>query len=83
MSKGLHISSLLLRAHPEALERVTEEISSRTGAEAAVTDASGKIIVTLESEDESEIVDCLNDFSLLDGVVSAALVYHEVIEPHS
>lgn len=76
---GLHISSLLLRARPESVAQVTAEIEMRDGAEAAVSHESGKIIVTLESESESQIVDCLNTFSLLDGVVSASLVYHEFI----
>ena len=80
MSDGLHISSLLLRADPKTLPHIKEAIEAREGADVVVADESGKIIVTLESENESEIVECLNDFSLLDGVVSSALVYHEVVE---
>ena len=80
MCEALHVSSLLIRAHPKALQEVQDAINRRNGAEVALTEAGGKIIVTLESESEAEIVDCLHSFGLLDGVVSTALVYHEVIE---
>jgi nitrate reductase NapD len=72
-----HISSLLLRADPQHMEHVLSEIGSIAAADVALTDDVGRIIVTLETDDESEIVNHLNSLSLVDGVVSAALVYHQ------
>lgn len=77
MSETTHISSLLLRADPARLEDVTRAIEAHSAAEVPVADASGKIIVTLETQSEAEIVEHLNSLSLIDGVVSAALVYHQ------
>lgn len=77
MPDTTHISSLLLRAEPARLAEVTSAIAARKAAEVALSDPSGKIIVTLETDNEAEIVDHLNALSLLDGVVSAALVYHQ------
>lgn len=76
MSETVHISSLLVTAHPDLLDRVTADISAMEIADVAHTDSAGKIIVTLETPDESAIVQALTDIQLIKGVVSAALVYH-------
>ena len=46
-------------------------------AEVAMTDPSGKIIVTLETRDEDEIVAAMNAMQRFDGVVNVALVFHQ------
>ena len=38
---------------------------------------SGKIVVTLETRDEDEIVAAMNALQRMTGVVSVALVYHQ------
>lgn len=75
--KTLHISSLLIRANPADLDRVQAEILKLPNSEIPLSDASGKIIVTLETSSESEIVDSLTAVQLIDGVVSAAMIYHQ------
>jgi nitrate reductase NapD len=39
-------------------------------------EAASKLIVTLETDSEAEIVTRLHEVSLLHGVLSAALVFH-------
>jgi nitrate reductase NapD len=39
-------------------------------------EAASKIIITLETDSEGEIVTRLNEISLLEGVMSATLVFH-------
>ena len=39
-------------------------------------EAAGKLVVTLETDNEADIVTRLNEISLLSGVMSAALVFH-------
>lgn len=73
----LHISSLLLRSDPDQMPKVLEEIKKLQGAEIPVADKSGKIIVTLETPSESEIVEAMTTLQLIDGVVSAALIFHQ------
>lgn len=72
-----HISSLIVRAHPKHMEAVAARIARLDVAEVAMTDPSGKIIVTLETRDEDEIVAAMNVTQRLEGVVSVALVYHQ------
>ncbi len=76
MSQKTHISSLLVTAKPESVPQVVQAITAMPIAEVAHSDAVGKIIVALETPDESAIVQALTDIQVLTGVVSAALVYH-------
>jgi periplasmic nitrate reductase NapD len=75
----LHISSLLLRADPAKMTAVCRHIETIPGGAVALTDPTGKVIVTLETGCEKKIVEHMNTLSLIDGVVSAALVYHETL----
>lgn len=76
MSDKFHISSLLVSAKPEMVPEVAGSIEQMDIAEIAHIEAVGKIIVTLETIDESAIVQALTDIQLFDGVVSASLVFH-------
>jgi periplasmic nitrate reductase NapD len=80
MTDVVHISSLLVSARPAALNAVEAHLAQIDIAEIAHIDPLGKIIVTLETGNESEIVQALTDIQLIDGVVSAALVFHQMDE---
>ena len=75
-----HVSSLLLRAEPARLDDVVATIGKVDIAEVALSDPEGRIIVTLETASEADIVATMTQFQLIDGVVSAALVYHQTDE---
>lgn len=77
MAEAWHISSLLVTVHPKMLDRVAAAIGEIAGAEVAWTVSSGKIIVTMETSNEAEIVSGLTRIETLAGVVSAALVFHQ------
>lgn len=72
-----HISSLVVRARPDRLAAVVRRIAALSVAEIAMTDPSGKIVVTLETLNEDEIVAAMNAMQNMSGVVSVALVYHQ------
>ncbi len=78
MPETYHISSLLVRAHPDRLADVKAAIEQIESAEIAATDPTGKIIVTLETPGDAEIVAALNRVETLAGVASAALVFHHI-----
>ena len=77
MSEVVHISSLLLRADPRKMKQVLAEIATVDLAEVPVSDPNGKIIVIIETTNQGDIVDALTRLQLIDGVVSASLVYHQ------
>lgn len=72
-----HISSLIVRAHPARVAAIAARIARLSVAEVAMTDPTGKIIVTLETRDEDEIVAAMNAMQRFEGVVNVALVFHQ------
>ncbi len=73
-----HICSLVVRAHPARLAAVAARIGRLSVAEVAMTDPSGKIVVTLETRTEDEIVAAMTATQRMTGVVSVALVFHQM-----
>lgn len=74
----LHISSLVVHVRPDAAESVRAVAEGLRGVEVHAVSPAGKMIVTLETDTESDIVTHLNTISLLDGVFAATLVFHSV-----
>ncbi|OED46863.1 chaperone NapD [Leisingera sp. S232] len=77
MTEEIHISSLLVRSNPARMGAVLKTIQSMPNAEISQSDPSGKIVVLFEAETDRAIGDALARIQLLDGVASAALVFHQ------
>ena len=80
MARELHISSLIVHARPEAAGAIRAAIERLPGMEVHAVSPVGKMVVTLETDSEAEIVTRLNGVSLFDGVYAATLVFHSVEE---
>ena len=78
MAEEFHVASLLVYVQPAEAERIAAAVQQLNGCELHATSPEGKMIVTVESSDEQAINDCLNAIQTQPGVVSAALIYHEV-----
>ncbi len=78
MAGEWHISSLIVHAHPEALARIRPALARLPGIEIHAEAPNGKMVITLETENEQTIVEHINTISLLDGVLAATLVFHHV-----
>ena len=72
----LHVASLVVRCRPVRIAELERAIAALSGAEIAAADASGKLIVTLESESERVIARRLEEIGALPGVLSVTLVFH-------
>lgn len=79
MTDIMHISSLIVMALPERLAEIVNEIEKR-GGEVAASDPSGKLVVVLETSDESDVTAFANELSLMSGTLSANLVFHHIDE---
>jgi periplasmic nitrate reductase NapD len=73
---GIHISSLVVRAIPDRRDEIAARIAALGPAEVALADEYGRLVVTLETDSEDEIVAAMSAMQHLDGVISTALVYH-------
>lgn len=71
----MSISSLVLQAKPEDLERVREQVLAIAGAEIHAVSPDGKLVVTLDESETQAAADKLTALHKLDGLMSAALVY--------
>ena len=73
----MNISSVIVIPHPERIERVRQQLESLACVELHAVSPEGKMIVTLETEGDRETTGLYEQISLLDGVMSASMVYHQ------
>lgn len=73
----MNISSVIVIPHPERIERVRQLLQTLAGVELHAVSPEGKMIVTLETEGDRETTGLYEQISLLDGVMSASMVYHQ------
>lgn len=76
--RKFQIASLLIQARPERMGDILPLINSIPGAEAHPTEVKSRLIVTLEMETDSDLVEAMSDITALDGVISTSLVYHQI-----
>lgn len=73
----MNISSVIVIPHPEHVAAVRDQLQTLSGVELHAVSPEGKMIVTLEAAGDRETVELFERISLLDGVMSAAMVYHQ------
>ena len=76
MPEEIHISSLVVHSRPWQATAVAARIREMPGVEIRGGIEVGKLVVTLETASESEVVARLNAIQVLDGVLAATLVFH-------
>ncbi|WP_448208084.1 chaperone NapD [Azospirillum sp. sgz302134] len=75
-----HVASILVHLRPERREAVRAAVAVLPGTEIHAEEG-GKMVVTVEGPHEGWIADRMTALHLLDGVLSAVLVFHHV-EPN-
>lgn len=75
---GVHISSLVVHCRPDAVDTVIQSISDLPEADVPEHSAEGKLVVLLETVNESLIMERIGSIENMPGVISAALVYHQI-----
>ena len=75
MTDQMHISSLVIHVRPDSMAAIQHYIESE-GGEVPASDHMGKLVVVLETETDSAVTEFANTIALMDGVLSANLVFH-------
>ena len=75
----LHIASLIAHVRPEKMPALKTWLADFPNIEIHAENFQGKVVLVTESDDEQEIVRILDELRAQDGVLNAALVYHEQI----
>ena len=73
----LNISSAVIHARPDAVSAVRAGLGGLDRVEVHAVSPDGKLIVTLESDDDRSTADAYEFIGRMDGVLSVALVYHQ------
>ncbi|TDG12626.1 hypothetical protein E2F43_13630 [Seongchinamella unica] len=78
ISGGIHISSLVVHCRPDAIESVIPAIEGLPDASVPEHSKEGKLVVLLETTSESAVMQRISAVEALTGVISVALVYHQI-----
>lgn len=73
----MNISSVIVIPRPERVDAVVGGLGQIEGVDVAAVSPEGKIIVTIEAPGDRETVQRYEAVTLMDGVMSASLVYHQ------
>jgi periplasmic nitrate reductase NapD len=73
----MNISSAIIHARPGHMAIVQAGLATLDGVEVHVVSPEGKLIVTIETDDDGSNVATYERIGQLDGVLSAAMVYHQ------
>ena len=76
--RDCHVVSLVVHVLAERSDAAATVIGGLDGVEVHATDGAGRFVVLLEAEDESRILEAFRELEKVSGVLSVALVYHEV-----
>lgn len=74
----MNIGGVLVRAFPDRVEQVREQLVRFAGVEVHGASDDGRMVVTMERETAGELSDLLTRMHDVPGVLSAAVVYHQV-----
>jgi nitrate reductase NapD len=73
-----HIASLLLHTAPGMADAVAQAIAPISIAEVVAVSEAGKLVILLETEDETLLHTTMDQFRMVEHVLSVALVYHQI-----
>jgi periplasmic nitrate reductase NapD len=73
----MNISSVIVIPHPDRIEGVRALLGDVEGVELHAVSPEGKMIVTIEADDDRTTTGTYEYISQLDGVLSASMVYHQ------
>jgi len=79
----IHVSSLVVHCRRECAAEVAAALRAMDGMQVHGGVPEGKLVVTLETATEGEIVERLNQAQLMGGVLAATLVFHQFEPTHS
>lgn len=74
----MNISSAIVHARPGTVDAVRARLLAVAGIEIHAVSDEGKIIVTLETDDDNSMVRTFELISTVDDVMSASMVYNQV-----
>ncbi len=78
--KNHHIASVLVQGWPDKIPAIESELTRLAGVESHGSGETGKLILTLEADNDAELVETMDRIQMAEGVVNVSLVYHHMEE---
>jgi len=75
----MDISGVLVQARPEQVDAVKNHLSRLAGVEVHAVTETGRMVVTIENE-SAPMIETMNAFHNITGVLSTSLIYHHFDE---
>lgn len=72
----MSISGLVVRALPDRIEDVRKQLIKLDGVEVHATDDDGRMVITVDVENDYQAADTLMEMQKQEGVLSASLIYN-------
>lgn len=76
----MNICGILVHTKPDWVEAMKERLTALPGVEVHGVSDEGRMVVTLEEEDEDTMADAMLQIQRLEGVLSASMIYHHCEE---
>ncbi len=73
----MNISSALVHAHPANATAVAQRLTALPGVEVHGISPEGKLIVTIESDDDDTTLATYTRIGQVEGVLAAAMIYNQ------
>ena len=75
----MNISGVLVHTRPEQTNVVKTQLGNLSGVEVHAATEDGRLVLTIENE-SAPMIDTMNSFHDIKGVLSASLIYHHFDE---
>ena len=72
----MSISGLVVHVQPDRAEEISARLETLDGVEVHTATDDGKLVVTVDIENDREAADTLMNLQHEDGVLSASLIYN-------
>lgn len=76
----MNIAGLIVHSHPHKTAFVKEHLETMPGVEVHAVTENGRIVLTVEEDDSNEMTDIIMRLHNVNGVLSAAMIYHHYEE---
>lgn len=73
-----HIASLVVQVRPEHIPALTPQLDEMIGVEVHASANTGRMVVTIEADDDQHLLDLITAIQMQDHVINASLVYHQI-----
>ena len=73
----MNISSVIVHARPDSAELLRAGLTAIAGVEVHAASAAGKLILTIETDNDRDMADRYEAIGRMDEVMSLAMVYHQ------